>query len=207
MGIQDFKPTDLAFRRLMEAAPDGVVIVDGRGRMIFVNQQTNLMFGYTGHELVGQLIEVLVPERFRDRHVSQRDGYIEHPRPRLMAGGLRLSGRRKDGTELPVEIALSPLETDDGVVTTAFIRDVTDRVRSEDLVQQAIRLEADRRAAAAYAQKLALNEERHRSFVLATATITWATDAEGRMVLADANQYAIERFKPAALVNIATLTG
>ncbi len=119
----------------MQAAPDGVVIVDLEGRMVFVNAQTEKMFGYDEGELIGQPIEVLVPDRYRQGHVGHRDRYFAQPRTRPMAAGMSLAGRRKDGSEIPVEIALSPLELEGGTVTTAIIRDITDRRRAQEALR------------------------------------------------------------------------
>ena len=114
------------FRAVVEVAPDAVVILSA-GRIVFVNGQTEKLFGYTRDELLDQTVEILVPERFRDVHRSHRDGYVQEPRPRLMGAGLNLTGRRKDGTEFPIEISLSPLQTANGLLVSSTIRDITDR--------------------------------------------------------------------------------
>ncbi len=128
---------DTKFRALLESAPDSIVIVDRQGRIAIVNQQVEQMFGYRRDELVGQPVEILIPERFRERHVGERTGYIAHPRTRPMGAGLQLFARRKDGTEFPVEISLSPLEEPDGVLVTSIVRDVSDRQRAEEQLRQA----------------------------------------------------------------------
>jgi PAS domain S-box-containing protein len=138
------------FRGLLEAAPDAMVVVDQDGIIQLVNSQTERLFGYDRAELVGQPVEVLVPKRFRKRHAKHREGYYgEHP-TRPMGIGLDLFGLRKNGTEFPVEISLSPLETEEGLLVSAAIRDVTQRKRmeedvqklNEDLRQRAAQLEA-----------------------------------------------------------------
>jgi PAS domain S-box-containing protein len=97
------------FRALLEAAPDGVVTVNQAGQIILVNAQIERLFGYGRAELTGQAIELLVPERHRGGHALHRGGYMQDPRTRFMGAGLELAGRRKDGTEFPVEVSLSPL--------------------------------------------------------------------------------------------------
>lgn len=140
---------DGLFRRVLEAAPDAMVIVDGDGRIAFVNGETERLFGWEHGELVGEPVEVLVPTHLRHRHVAQREGYTRRPRERAMGahgGALDLVGRRKDGRELPVEISLSPIETEAGLIVVAAIRDVTGRKATEAAVRRA-HLEIAQRAA------------------------------------------------------------
>jgi protein-histidine pros-kinase len=119
------------FRALLDTAPDAMVIVGADGRIRLVNRQLESMFRYSRGELVGQPVEVLVPAGLREVHRRHREGYARSPRVRQMGHGLSLHGRRSDGTELPVEISLSPLETPDGRLVSAAIRDATDRVETE----------------------------------------------------------------------------
>jgi PAS domain S-box-containing protein len=116
---------------MLEAAPDAIVAVDRTGRITVVNAQTERLFGYDRHELVGQLVEVLVPPQARDVHPSHRQRYLAEPKPRPMGAGIELSAMRRDGTQFPAEISLSAIETADGSLVAAAIRDVSERVRFE----------------------------------------------------------------------------
>jgi PAS domain S-box-containing protein len=142
------KRAEAKFRSLLESAPDAILIVDGAGRIVLVNAQTERLFGYARDALLGQKVEMLIPTRFLTAHEHHREEYFASPAFRPMGAGLELFGRRADGSEFPVEISLSPLETEDGLLVASAIRDITERKRAnEERVnlarEQAARAEAE----------------------------------------------------------------
>jgi PAS domain S-box-containing protein len=120
------------FRGLLEAAPDGMVIVNRDGVIVLVNAQVERLFGYERAELVGEPVEILVPDRFSGMHMAFRSGFVSEPRTRPMGLAGDLHARRKDGTEFPVEVTLSPLETDEGLLVSAAVRDISERRRMQE---------------------------------------------------------------------------
>jgi PAS domain S-box-containing protein len=134
-------------RSLLELAPDAMVIVNADGKIQLANAATERLFGYPREALIGSPVEILIPDRYKGHHPEHRDGFFSSPRARSMGQGLDLWGCRQDGSEFPVEISLSPLETEDGMLATAAIRDVTERKRVErDLSEANVQLENASRA-------------------------------------------------------------
>lgn len=154
------------YRGLLEAAPDAMIVSDVHGRILLINAETERLFGYERTELVGQMVDILVPERFRGQHSHHREDYATQPRSRTMGQGRRLAGLRKDGSEFPVEVSLSPTELPEGLLITTAIRDITARLESD--------------------KALRLTEERHRMAVEVAEMGTWTMNlASGEITWSD----------------------
>jgi PAS domain S-box-containing protein len=130
------KASEELFRGLLNSAPDAMVIVNSTGAITLVNSQTERLFGYTCAELIGQPIEILVPERFQSNHSQYRNSYAAEPHVRPMGVGIELYARHKDGHEFPIEVSLSPLHTATGILISSSIRDVTERKRAEETLKR-----------------------------------------------------------------------
>ena len=138
---QTLRDTDRRFRALLQSASAAIVIIDDQGRIVMVNARTETLFGYTHDELVGQPLEMLLPERYREIHAAHRAEFVASPRIRPMGTDLHLVGRRRDGSEFPIEVGLSYIETEAGLLAMSFILDVTERKTAEEglrLTQRAI---------------------------------------------------------------------
>ncbi|WP_276502761.1 PAS domain-containing sensor histidine kinase [Terrimonas pollutisoli] len=134
--IQERQKAEEKFRGLLESAPDAMIIAGKKGEIVLVNQQTEVLFGYNKSELINQPVEMLIPHDLRQRHQGHRTDYYKEPRVRSMGVGLELYAVRKDGSQFPVEISLSPLATTEGMLVSAAIRDITDRKKSEAIIQR-----------------------------------------------------------------------
>jgi protein-histidine pros-kinase len=165
-GISVQATASVPFDAFVEAAPDAVVLIDGDGRVVAVNAQTEKLFDFGRSELVGGPVERLLPERFHEAHVGHRAAYRADPRTRPMGAGLELFGRRRDGTEFPIDISLSPLRTDEGMLFTAAIRDITDQKRAEEALRK--------------------SEEKFRAFVESAPDAIVIIDPDGRITLVNA---------------------
>src|SRR6266403_1494305 len=136
IDITERKRAEERFRQVIEGAPNGMVMVGREGKMALVNLQIEKSFGYSRDELLGQPIEMLVPERFRGHHLGYRDGFMAEPSTRSMGSGRDLYGLRKDGSEFPVEIGLNPIETEQGLMVLGTIVDITERKRAQETLRE-----------------------------------------------------------------------
>jgi PAS domain S-box-containing protein len=153
-GIEALRRSDATARAILENASEGIVVVDAAGRIVSVNARIEEMFRHDRAALLGQPLEMLLPERLRQGHVGERASFMANPRTRPMGRGLDLTGRRSDGSEFPVEISLSYIETDAGVQALAFVSDITQRLVVERATRQSERLAAVGQLAAGIAHEV-----------------------------------------------------
>src|SRR5579884_3240192 len=180
---------ELHLRGLVDALPDGLVIVDAEGHIVYANHRLTELSGWSAPELRGQPIEMLVPERMRGLHRQHRDRFIAHPTVRPMGAGLGIVLRRKDGGEFPADISLSPLDTPGTRVVLATVRDVADRREAEERLHQAgARLEAINDVARAVLENrdsevLKLMARRARAMVDADLAAVVSPSDPGRLII------------------------
>ncbi len=182
---------------LVQASPDAVIVVDAAGRIEMANPAVESLFGWAPEELIGQPVELLLPEELRDLHRRHRAGYAARPVARAMGSGLDLHGRRRDGTSFPVDVGLAPLTAGGAIRVGAFVRDATDRRRGEDLLRYVNEISRELLAGEDTADTLRLTANRAR--VLVEAEAAWivvprgssltvaAADGTGAEVLVGAN--------------------
>jgi len=163
------------FRRLMASAPDAMVIADEDGRIVMVNEQAERTFGHAASAMVGESVEMLIPERFRDRHGRQVNDYFADPERREMGEGMELLGIRADGSEFPIEVGLSPLETSEGMLVSSVVRDITERKRAADALAEA--------------------EERSRLVLESTSEGIFGVDARGQVMFINGAASALVGFR------------
>jgi protein-histidine pros-kinase len=175
--VTERKRAEAKFQALLESAPDAIVVVGVDGLIRLVNRQTEILFGYSRTELIGEPVERLIPERPARNHSSLRNGYFDNPSVRAMGAGLELAARRKDGSDFPVDISLSPLETEEGLLVSAAVRDVTER----KLAEAALREREDQLAAA---RDQALEASRLKSQFLANMSHEIRTPMNGVLGMA-----------------------
>jgi PAS domain S-box-containing protein len=174
--------SEKVFSEFFDALPDAICAVRPDGLIAIVNSQAELMFGYSASELLGQPLEVLIPERFRKGHVGHRTKYVDSPRRRPMGAGLQLYGRRKDGAEFPVDIMLSPWDLGDQRLFVAVVRDISERKKIEEALEKArqeLEIRVEQRTAA-----LALERK--------TAVAALETRAQQQRAVAELSQHALE---------------
>ncbi len=171
LDLQARKRDEERFRNVVEASPNAFVLVDSEGRIVMVNRQTELLFGYGRQEMLGQPVELLLPEAAREAHSGLRQGYTEHPEPRRMGGNRELFGRHRDGSAVPVEIGLSPLRSGDEQLVQAVIIDISHRKAAE----RRLRDQADQLAVA----------NRYKSEFLANMSHELRTPLNSILILSD----------------------
>ena len=176
--------SEARLRTYLESASEGIVVVDRAGRIEYVNARTEEMFGYTRRQLLGETIEILLPERYQARHVERRDDYVARPRPRPMGIGMELVGRRSDGTEFPVEVGLSAVPVKDGTIQIGFINDISARKESETALRE--------------------SEQRFRNLVETTSDGVWETDEHGAFTYVSPQVRGVLGYEPVDMLGKTT---
>ncbi len=151
---QEFERVQRRYRELLEAAPDAMIFVNSNYEIVMVNAQAETLFGYPPGELQGKILDTLIPERFRGHHKENVGFYFSNPRVRNMGSGLKIFGLRKDGSEFRADISLSPLRTDEGLLVTAAVRDITEQIDLQERLAQSEKFAALGRISANIAHEL-----------------------------------------------------
>lgn len=133
--LVELRQTVVLFEGLFEFAPDAIVVVNHEGSIMQINKQAERIFGYGRNEVLGKSVEIFIPERFRERHAVHFNSYMHHPHIRLLGSGLELYGRKKDGSEFPVDIMLGPIQTEKEIVVLSIVRDITEYKKMEDMLR------------------------------------------------------------------------
>jgi PAS domain S-box-containing protein len=184
--LGDVLTSEARFRSLLEATPDAMVIVSQAGRIELINAQTERLFGYRRDQLIGELVEMLMPQRVRGAHPAHRDRYFAAPRARGMGIGMDLLGLRQDGTEFPIEISLSPLQAGKDTIVLSAIRDITDRRRLEQDAQESNeRLAEETRRGAELSQRTARRERILTTTLSFLSDFAYIYDRDGRFLFAN----------------------
>ncbi len=163
--LVELRKTKILFEGLFEFAPDSIVVVNSEGSIVQINKQAENIFGYSRDELLGKPVEILIPLRFREQHVEQLKRYMSHPRIRFLGSGLELYGRKKDGSEFPVDILLGPLQTEKETVVLSIVRDITEHKKMEHM--------------------LSMNEAKYRGIFENAVEGIFQTSVEGRILAAN----------------------
>ena len=183
---REMHSVQMQYERLLESAPDAMLFVNREGRIVSTNAQLEHLFGYSEQELVGEDLHILIPERFHERHREELSAYFSDPRPRSMGSGVKIDARRKDGTEFPADISLSPLEADGEMLAIASIRDITERRRNESRIERNYLVQSAISAVLKNSlEPITLDEQMNRALDLMLAIPELSPQARGSVYLVE----------------------